>query len=249
MFRLLITALLFLLPGWTFGQTLKLPTEIVATSDVVVIQPEYDPALKVVNVKWAVLGLKKAPTFAYLEKPFVSFSKAAILLGKPAADDEVTCVVVALYEGGKLSDPAVTTIKGKPGSTTPTPTNPTNPTTPTNPPAGDRDIPASATNLHVFLVVDPANVPAEVSTLGTGANAVTQALGQRKGYWYVRNTTDSAVAPFKPSWQGKQLPVLLVVDGKTNPRKVIDAQTLELTGDAATTARRIITQIANAVGP
>ena len=103
--------------------------------------------------------------------------------------------------------------------------------------------------MHAILVVDPANVPADIASLGAGENAITQALAQRDGKWYVRNSTDSLVAPFKPSFDGKRLPVLLVVDGKTNPRKVIGAATLEPTGDVATTARRIITQIANAVGP
>lgn len=251
MFRLITAALLLLVPDLAFGQTLKLPAEIVASGVAVVVTPEYDKTLKLVDVKWVVLGIKTPPTFSYLEPPFVSRSKAGILVVPPPDDDEVTAICVALYEGGKLAQPAVTVIKSKPGTgTTGTvPTTPTtNPTTPTVP-QGDRDIPASATGYQAILVVDPANVPADIAALATGSNAITQALGQRGGKWYVRNSTDTLVAPYKPSFEGKQLPVLLVIDSKTNPRKVVDAKTLVPAGDAASTARRIITQIANAVGP
>lgn len=248
MLRFASLLLCWLLPGLCFGQTLKLPPEIITDSAAVVVQPEYDKSLKLVETKWVVLGLKKAPTFSYLEPPFVAKSKSAILIARPTDDDEVTIVAVALYEGGKLAQPAVTVLKAKPGGGAGGGTVPTTPTGP-NPPAGDRDIPATGTGLAVILVVDPNNVTEDIKALGVGTNAISQALAQKNGKWYVRNNTDSLVADFKPSFDGKTLPVLLVIDTKTNPKRVIGASTLVPAGDVAATSRRIITQIANAVGP
>lgn len=260
MFRLTLLALLFL-PTLAFGQTVKLPAEITTSSGAVLIQPEYDSIDKLVDVKWAVLGLKKAPSFTYLEAPFVSKPKSGILVVSPAPGDEITCVVVGLFQNGKMSEPAVTTIKRGTGPTTTVPgtgstppaTNPTTPTTPTIPnnnPAVDRDIPANASGISAILVVDPTVTQSpDVTALSVGPNAISKALAKGQGAWFVRNSTDSLVTALQPSMAGKQLPVLLVVDAKTNPKTVIGSVSITPTGSVDQTAKKIITQIANAIGP
>lgn len=251
----LTLALLFILPSLAFSQTIKLPAEINVTQDAVLVQPEFSDIASLKDIKWAVLGLKAAPSFSYLEPPFVTKSKSGIMLRSPVVGDEITIVVVALWNNGKLSDPAITTLKRQAGTggTIPpatTPTQPTSPTAPAQPPPGvDRDIPANVSGISAILVVDPSAVAPDVATLGTGPNAITKALGRGQGAWYVRNKTDSLVANLKPSWEGKQLPVLLVIDAKAVPKKVIGAVSITPTGSADLTAKQIITQIANALGP
>jgi hypothetical protein len=173
------------------------------------------------------------------------------MLRSPAPGDEITIVVVALWTTGKLSDPVITTVKRQAGTgaTTPPTTTPTQPSTPTTPaqptPGVDRDLPANTTGISAILIVDPAAVASpDLAALGVGANAITRALGKGGGAWYVRNNTDSLVANLKPSWEGKQFPVLLVIDGKSNPKKVIGYE-FTPTGNADQSARRIITMIAN----
>jgi len=251
MFRLTL-ALLLLLPSLAFGQTIKLPAEINVSQDVSLVQPEFSDIASLKDIKWAVLGLKAAPSFSYLDQPFVTKPKSGIMLRSPAVGDEITIVVVALWTNGKLSDPAITTIKRQVGTgTTPPATTPTHPTTPTQPPTTgvDRDIPANTTGISAILVADPTAVAPDVAALGVGANAITRALGRGQGAWYVRNSTDSLVANLKPSWEGKQLPVLLVIDGKKKPKEVIGAVSITPTGSVDLTAKQIITQIANVLGP
>lgn len=248
----LTLALLLLFPSLAFGQTVKLPAEIVATQDAVLVQPEFSDISALKEIKWAVLGLKTAPSFSYLDQPFVSKPKSGIMLRSPGKDDEITIVIVALWNSGKLSDPVISTVKRQAGTggTIPPATTPTQPTTPAQqPPSVDRDIPAGTTGISAILVVDPAAVNPDIATLGTGANSISRALGKGGGTWYVRNKNDSLIASLRPSWDGKQLPVLLVIDGKSNPKKVIGAVSITPTGSADLTAKQIITQIANALGP
>lgn len=248
----LTLAFLLMLPSLAFGQTIKLPAEINVSQDVSLVQPEFSDINALKDIKWAVLGLKTAPSFSYLEPPFVSKSRSGIMLRSPAVGDEITIVVVALWANGKLSDPVITNVKRQAGTggTTPPATTPTTPVQPpASTPTGDRDIPVNATGISAILVVDPAAVAPDIATLGAGANAITRGLGKGGGAWYVRNKTDSLVANLKPSWEGKPLPVLLVIDGKANPKKVIGAVSITPTGSADLTAKQIITQIANALGP
>ena len=252
----LALALLLLVPSLAFGQTIKLPAEIVATQDAVLIQPEYSDATQVKDIKWAVLGLKAAPSFSYLTPPFVAKANTGIMLRSPAPGDEVTIVVLAQWTSGKLSDPVITTVKrgAGTGSATPPPANPpTTPISPAQPPPGvDRDLPANTQGISAILVVDPANVAPEFNTLAVGPNAVTKALGRGNGAFYVRNSTDTLVTRYPDlmeSLQGKQLPAVVIIDAKPNPRKVVNAVSITATGSADLTAKQIITQIANALGP
>jgi len=240
MFRLI--ALLLLLPSAALGQTITLPAETVATGKLVLIQPVFSPADKVLDVKYAVLGLKEKPRFYSL--PSV---KEAILVERPGEGDEITIVVAATFEGGKLANQAVTNIKGsgQPGTT---PTTPTTPTVPTNPPSA-ANIPA--TGLAVIMVVDGGNVPADINQLAKGENAITQFLAKRQGLWYVRNITDSLITGTEkttsllPFVQGKQLPVLLVLNLKaTDPSKrVVLSESFTPLNDASQTAQAIIQRI------
>lgn len=246
MIRLVLSLLLFL-PSLSHGQTVKLPVEIDTTQDAIIIQPDISDIATLKDMKWAVLGLKTAPSFSYLTSPFVSKANSAILLRSPAPGDEITIVVVALFANGKMTDPAITTVKRKAGSASPAtpPANQPN-IPPTSPPSGDRDLPANVTGISAILVVDPAVASAEVNALAKGQNAITTALSKGGGAWYVRNSTDSLVASLKPSFQDKQLPVLLIIDHRNNPKKVIGAVPIS-TADLS--AKRIITEIANALGP
>jgi hypothetical protein len=253
MFRLAL-ALLLLLPSLAFGQTIKLPAEINVSQDAVLVQPEFSDIASLKDIKWAVLGLKAAPSFSYLDQPFVRKPKSGIMLRSPAVGDEITIVIVALWNNGNLSDPVITNVKRATGGQQPpvTPTAPSQPssppTQPATPPGVDRDLPPNTTGVSAILVVDPSNVSPDVSALGVGSNAISRALS-KGGAWYVRNNTDSLVAGLRPSWEGKQLPVLVVIDAKTNPRKVYPGVSITPSGNADLTAKQIITQIANALGP
>ena len=225
----LLAVLLLLLPGVTFGQTVKMPPEVVATGKLVLVTPEFDPKTPLA-VKFVVFGDRKAPEYATIGN--------AVLVAEPDQGDEVTVVCYALFEGNKLSDAAVAKVKPRqagPGTPPgPTPGNPPPPTT-------DRDIPATATGFHAILVVDPNNTPAGIAALARGENAVTKALAQRKSYFYVRNSTDSLVTSLQTSMQGKALPVLVVINSN---RQILGAVSL---APADQTEKRIITHIANLV--
>lgn len=240
MLRVILTAVFLLLPAQAFGQVIKLPAEIVATGKLVVIKPEYDTPAKVLQTEYVVFGDKSKPEWA-------SFGDT-LLIAEPDPDDVFTVVSIALFEGPKLSKPVTTRILPRkagtqPGGGTRPPT--TNPgTTPAGP---DRDIPAAATGLHVIIVLDPAAISPELAALGK-PNLVSQALTARRGVLYVRNATDSLITPLQPSIQGKALPVLVVIDGTSNPRKVLAAESFSTAGTAEQIQRRLISQIANASG-
>lgn len=233
MFRLL-ALLLLLIPSCVLGQTVKLPAEIVATSKLVLVKPEFDKTP--IAVKFVVFGNVSKPEYATVG--------SSVLVAEPDAGDELTIVCFALFEGNKLSDAEVCKVKPRATAGGTTPTTPTNPTTPTV----DREIPANVTGISAILVVDPNAVPADIASLATGSNAVTKALGKGQGAFYVRNSTDSLVTALKSSIQGKRLPVLVVIDSKTNPKKVYPFEFVPA-GNVDQTARRIITQIANAISP
>jgi len=254
MFRLAMLLLLF--PLTCYGQTITIPDAkstaeglvIVATGKLVAVSPEFTPADKMLDVSWTVLGNIKAPEFSTIG--------TGLIVAEPDQGDEVTIVGVALFAPTapdtkcKLSKSIIIRVKPRQiasggGNNPPV----GSPTTPTTPPAGDIDIPANVTGLHVFLVVaSPNGMPADLASLSVGSNPVTQALGQRKSYWYVRNATDSAIAPFAESIKGKQLPLLLVVAKDSQQIRVLDARSISPSGDVNKTARAIITLIARAAG-
>lgn len=227
----LITTLLLLSPAAVYGQTVTLPAETVATGKLVLVQPVFSPADKVLDVRYMVLGLKTAPKYHSL--PSI---KDVLVVERPGEGDEVTVIVAATFEGGKLANLAFTNIKGSgtPGTAPPT----TTPIAPTNPPP-TANIPA--TGLAVIMVVDAGNVPADINQLAKGTNAITQHLAQRQGAWYVRNSTDSLMVPLKASIEGKQLPVLLVINSAT--KQVVLAESFTPTGDATRTANAILQRI------
>lgn len=240
MLRLILTSLFLVLPSQAFGQVIKLPAEIVATGKLVVIKPEYDTPSKVLQTEYVVFGEKSKPEWA-------SFGDT-LLIAEPDPDDFYTVVSIALFEGPKLSKPVTTRIlprKAQPGGGTKPPT--TNPGTTPTPAGPDRDIPAAATGLNVIIVLDPAAISPELAALGK-PNLVSQALTARRGVLYVRNATDSLITPLQPSIQGKALPVLVVIDGTSNPRKVLAAESFSTAGTAEQIQRRLVTQIANASG-
>lgn len=241
MFRLITSILLLLIPGLAIGQTVKLPAEIIATGKLVIVTPEYDPAAKLLATEFMVFGDRRAPEYA-------TFGQT-LIVGEPDQGDEITIVAVAMYDGPKLSKFAVTKVKPRKTSTTPpgTPGSPpgTPPSSPPSVPGVDRDIPPGVSGLHVVLVVDPANVPSDIASLARGENAVTKALAARKSAFYVRNSTDSLVAGLQASIKGKQLPALVVM---YSTRQILAAESFAPTGNIDQTAKRIITQVANAVG-
>lgn len=240
MLRLILLSLFLVLPAQAVGQVIKLPAEIVATGKLVVVKPEYDTPAKVLQTEFVVFGEKSKPEWA-------SFGDT-LLIAEPDADDVYTVVSIALFEGPKLSKAVTTRIlprKAQPGGTKPPTTNPG--TTPTTPAGPDRDIAASATGLNVIIVLDPAAITPELAALGK-PNLISQALTARRGVLYVRNATDSLITPLQPSIQGKALPVLVVIDGNSNPRKVLAAESFSTAGTADQIQRRLITQIANASG-
>lgn len=234
MFRLIALLLLFV-PSCVFGQAVKMPAEIVATGKLVLIAPEFDKTP--LATKFVVFGNLKAPEYA-------SFG-STVLVAEPDTGDEVTVVCYALFDGNKLSDAAITKVKPR-GVTSGT--VPATPGTTPSVPTVDRDLPANATGISAIMVVDPSAVSPDINALATGSNVVTKALGKGQGAFYVRNSTDSLVAALKPNLQGKRLPVLIVIDSKTNPKKVASFE-FTPAGNVDQTAKRIITMIANAVSP
>ena len=223
----LILSILLLCPAAIFGQTITMPAETVATGKYVLVQPVFDPPGKVVDAKYVVLGLKEKPRFYSI--PTI---KEAILLERPSEGDEITVVVSALFDGGKMANMAVTTIKGS-GQSLPPVTTPAPPATPA------ANIPA--TGIHVIMVVDINNTPSAISSLAVGDNAITANMASRQGKGYVRNSTDSLLNPWRNSISGKQLPVLLVIDSAT--RKEVLAESFVPSGDVNQVAQAIIQRV------
>lgn len=230
MFR--VAALLLLcLPALVHGQAITIPDVINSDGKkFVIVEPKFDKEPK--GVAFEILGLKRAPEA-------VTFGKTA-LVATPDPDDEITIVVVAVFENYAIKTKSTTVRKSTPaggGTTTPT-TNP--PVVPT----GDRDIPAGVTGIQAIMVVDINAVPADLSPLSLQGNTVAAKLASIQGKWYFRNSTDSLLDFVRPKIQGKSLPVLVIL-GPGN--KVLAAETFVPTGDATATARRVITTIANAI--
>ena len=230
MFR--VAALLLLcLPCLVHAQVITLPEVINSDGKkFVIIEPKFDKEPK--GVAFEILGLKRAPEA-------VTFGKTA-LVATPDPDDEITIVVAAVFEGYILKTKSTTVRKSTPaggggGTTTPN-TNP--------PPTGDRDIPAGVTGIQAIMVVDINAVPADLAPLSLQGNSIAAKLASIQGKWYFRNSTDSLLDFVRPKIQGKSLPVLVVL-GPGN--KILAAESFVPTGDAAATAKRVITTIANAI--
>ncbi len=218
----LIALILLLVPGVAFSQTLKLPAEIVPERKLVVVTPEYEG--KVLDTKFVVFGDKSKPEYYSAGN--------TLLMVAPEPGDVITIVAVAMFEGPVLAPPVVCRVLPlkQPGTTPGTPP-------PVNPPTAS--IPA--TGIHVIVVVDPASVPADLAQLGQGQNAITRHVAGRQSYWYLRNSTDSLLERVRPSFAGKQLPVLLVINSS---KQVVLAESFTPTGDVTQTANLILSKIA-----
>lgn len=224
-----VALLLLLIPSISFGQTITLPETIEVEKKFVIIEPKFDKPPKAVT--FLVFGIKKPPEYA-------SFGNA-VLVALPDNDEVATVIVNAVFEGYVLKSKATnvvpkagTTDSGSGGGSGATP------------PTVDKNIPPTATGLSVIMVVELNKEPADIKALSIGSNTVTKALASVQSKWYVRNSTDSLLDPWRNEINGKALPVLLVIGPG---RKVLDAKTFQPTGNVEATARRIITTVANAI--